>query len=91
MTQGCANKCHLTTCAHQGTLDTFGTSLYNGLPYASGTTICLQRGDAVMSVAMDGTAPYAPVENVLLIIRRFRERSLPNTLDTEELTRLAGC
>jgi hypothetical protein len=41
-----------------------------------------------MSTAMDGTAPYAPMENVLLVIRRFRERSLPETLDTEELTRV---
>ncbi len=33
-------------------------------------------------------APYAPVDNVLKVIRRFRERGLPSTLTLQELERL---
>lgn len=34
-------------------------------------------------------APYSPSASVLAVIRRFRERSLPNPLTAQELTRLS--
>ena len=34
------------------------------------------------------TAPYAPVHNVLSVIRRLRDRGLPDPLTLEELTRI---
>ena len=34
------------------------------------------------------TAPYAPTSNVLGVIRRFRERGLPDTLSLQELERI---
>jgi hypothetical protein len=42
-----------------------------------------------MDIEMDGTAPYAPAENVLAVIRRFREKGLPEVLNTQELMRLS--
>src|SRR5438034_964097 len=33
-------------------------------------------------------APYAPVSNVLSLVRRFRERGLPDALNSQELLRL---
>jgi hypothetical protein len=41
---------------------------------------------------MTGTekfAPYAPSASVLIVVRRLRERSLPNPLTAQELTRLS--
>jgi hypothetical protein len=42
-----------------------------------------------MTVEIEGTAPYAPAENVLLIIRRAREKGSPEVLTTQELIRLS--
>jgi hypothetical protein len=42
-----------------------------------------------MTVEIEGTAPYAPAENVLLIIRRAREKGPPEVLTTQELIRLS--
>jgi hypothetical protein len=42
-----------------------------------------------MGIAIDGTAPYAPAENVLAVIRRFREKGLQEVLNTQELLRLS--
>lgn len=41
-----------------------------------------------MGIEIDGTAPYAPADNVLVVIRRLRERGLPEILSTQELGRL---
>jgi hypothetical protein len=41
-----------------------------------------------MGIEIEGTAPYAPAENVLAVIRRFREKGLPEVLNTQELVRL---
>jgi hypothetical protein len=42
-----------------------------------------------MTIETDGTAPYAPAENVLLVIRRCREKGLLDVFTTQELTRLS--
>jgi hypothetical protein len=42
-----------------------------------------------MGIEIDGTAPYAPAENVLAVIRRFREKGLPEVLNAQELVRLS--
>jgi Family of unknown function (DUF5343) len=42
-----------------------------------------------MGVELEGTAPYAPTENVLAVIRRFREKGLPEVLNAQELIRLS--
>jgi hypothetical protein len=44
--------------------------------------------DLRMSNEPDGTAPYAPVDNVLAVIRRLRDRGLPEALSVPELVRL---
>ena len=42
-----------------------------------------------MGTEIEGTAPYAPAENVLAVIRRFREKGLPEVLNAQELVRLS--
>lgn len=42
-----------------------------------------------MAIDIDGTAPYAPGENVLLVIRRCREKGLLEVFTTQELERLS--
>jgi hypothetical protein len=42
-----------------------------------------------MAIEIDGTAPYAPAENVLLVIRRCREKGSLEVFKTEELPRLS--
>jgi Family of unknown function (DUF5343) len=42
-----------------------------------------------MGIDIEGTAPYAPAENVLAVIRRFREKGLPEVLNAQELVRLS--
>lgn len=42
-----------------------------------------------MGIEIEGTAPYGPAEHVLAVIRRFREKGLPEVLNTQELTRLS--
>jgi hypothetical protein len=49
----------------------------------------ITEGERHMTVEIDGTAPYAPAENVLLVIRRAREKGLPEVLTTQELIRLS--
>jgi hypothetical protein len=41
-----------------------------------------------MAVDTAKSAPYAPVNNVLGVVARFRERGLPETLTPHELTRI---
>ncbi len=41
-----------------------------------------------MAIETARSAPYAPVASVLAVIRRFRERGLPETLTQQELTRV---
>lgn len=41
-----------------------------------------------MAIETEKSAPYAPAGNVLSIIRRLRERSLPEILTQQELTRV---
>jgi hypothetical protein len=47
------------------------------------------EGRKDMAVEIEGTAPYAPAENVLLIIRRAREKGSPEVVTTQELIRLS--
>jgi len=42
-----------------------------------------------MAIEIDSTAPYAPAENVLLVIRRCREKGLLEVFTTQELLRLS--
>jgi hypothetical protein len=46
-------------------------------------------GFVYMGIEIEGTAPYAPAENVLAVIRRFREKGLPEVLNAQELVRLS--
>lgn len=41
-----------------------------------------------MTTDVTRTAPYAPLSNVLVVIRRLRERGLPETLTPQELARI---
>lgn len=41
-----------------------------------------------MNTSIEKTAPYAPFGCVITVIRRFRERGLPETLNSQEITRV---
>ena len=41
-----------------------------------------------MATEAKQVAPYAPVHNVLTVIRRLRERGLPDPLTIQELERI---
>src|SRR5579871_3246489 len=46
------------------------------------------NGDVVMNTNTEKIAPYAPFGCVIAVIRRFRERGLPETLTMQEITRV---
>src|SRR5581483_7211472 len=45
-------------------------------------------GGGGMDNSIDRSAPYAPINSVVQVIRRFRDRGLPQPLTAQELTRV---